>query len=108
MPARPSRNSRDIWRLNSELKLRCRAIGLSSDTNPCPVQLGVPQLSGFMGSLQTSCQGGSKLNGVDIIAEFLLSGLLMGVVVYAANHQRLTQLSPIFVALLPIFYFGLC
>jgi aquaporin Z len=42
------------------------------------------------------------------IAEFLLSGLLMGVVLYAANHRRLTQLSPIFVALLPIFYFGLC
>jgi aquaporin Z len=37
------------------------------------------------------------------IAEFLLSGLLMGVVLYAANHRRLTRLSPIFV-----FYFGLC
>jgi hypothetical protein len=27
MRARPSRNSRDIWRLNSELKLWCRAMG---------------------------------------------------------------------------------
>jgi aquaporin Z len=42
------------------------------------------------------------------IAEFLLSGLLMGVVLYAANHRRLTRFSPIFVALLPIFYFALC
>jgi len=40
------------------------------------------------------------------IAEFLLSGLLMGVVLNAANHRRLTQLSPIFVALLPIFILG--
>jgi hypothetical protein len=27
IPARPSRNSRDNWRLNSELKLRYRAMG---------------------------------------------------------------------------------
>jgi aquaporin Z len=43
-----------------------------------------------------------------LIAEFLLSGLLMGVVLYAANHRRLTRFSPIFVASLPIFYFALC
>jgi hypothetical protein len=31
---RPSRNSRDIWRLNPELKLWCPGDGLSSDRRP--------------------------------------------------------------------------
>lgn len=39
--------------------------------------------------------------------EFLLSGLLMAVVLYTANHRRLTRFSPVFVALLPIVYFPL-
>jgi len=41
------------------------------------------------------------------IAEFVVSGLLMGVVLYAANHRRLTRFSPIFVALFPMVYFAL-
>jgi aquaporin Z len=32
----------------------------------------------------------------------------MGIVLYAANHRRLTRFSPIFVALPPILYFALC
>jgi len=43
-----------------------------------------------------------------VIVEFLLSGLLMAVVLYTANHRRLAGFSPIFVGLLPILYFALC
>ncbi len=42
------------------------------------------------------------------IAEFVLSGLLMGVVLYASNHRLLARFSPILVALLTISYFALC
>jgi aquaporin Z len=42
------------------------------------------------------------------IAEFLLSGLLMGVVLYASNHRLLARFSPILVALVTIFYYALC
>src|SRR5215472_1212926 len=37
---------------------------------------------------------------VAFIAEFVLSGLMMSVVLYATNHRRLTRLSAFFVALL--------
>lgn len=46
-------------------------------------------------------------NATAFAAEFLLSGLLMGVVLFAANHRRLARFSPLFVALLTVFYFVL-
>jgi len=42
------------------------------------------------------------------IAEFVLSGLLMGVVLYASNHRLLVRFSPILVALLTVSYFAFC
>jgi aquaporin Z len=44
---------------------------------------------------------------VAFIAEFVLSGLLMGIVLYASNHRLLARFSPILVALLTVFYFAL-
>ena len=43
-----------------------------------------------------------------LLAEFLLSALLMGVVLFSTNHKTLVKLSPIFVSLITIFYYGLC
>jgi aquaporin Z len=40
-------------------------------------------------------------------AEFVLSGLLMSVVLYASNHRLLARFSPIFVSLLTLSYFAL-
>ena len=45
---------------------------------------------------------------VAFAAEFVLSGVMMGVVLFATNHRRLTRFSPFFVALLTVFYYGLC
>jgi aquaporin Z len=42
------------------------------------------------------------------IAEFVLSGLLMGIVLYASNHRFLVRFSPILVALLTVSYFAFC
>ncbi len=42
------------------------------------------------------------------LAEFLLSAVLMGVVLFATNHYRLAPLSPFFVALVTVFYYVLC
>src|SRR5262249_45769817 len=42
------------------------------------------------------------------IAEFVLSGLLMGIVLYASNHRFLARFSPLLVALLTVFYYTLC
>jgi aquaporin Z len=42
------------------------------------------------------------------IAEFVLSGLLMGIVLYASNHRLLVRFSPILVALLTVSYFAFC
>lgn len=39
------------------------------------------------------------------IAEFVLSGLFTGVVLYAANHRLLDRFNPIFVALFPMVCF---
>jgi aquaporin Z len=50
---------------------------------------------------------GNYGNGIAFVAEFLLSGLLMGVVLFATNHRNLTRLSPLFVALVTIFYYAL-
>jgi aquaporin Z len=41
-------------------------------------------------------------------AEFVLAGLLMGIVLYASNHKLWVHFSPILVALLTIFYYALC
>ncbi len=45
---------------------------------------------------------------IAFVAEFVLAGLLMGIVLYASNHRLLARFSPIFVALLTVFYFALC
>jgi aquaporin Z len=45
---------------------------------------------------------------IAFVAEFVLSGVMMGVVLFATNHRRLTRFSPFFVALLTVFYYGLC
>jgi aquaporin Z len=42
------------------------------------------------------------------IAEFVLSGLLMGIVLYASNHRLLVRFSPILVALLTVSYYAFC
>jgi aquaporin Z len=41
-----------------------------------------------------------------LLVEFALSAVLMGVVVYASNHRFLTRLTPVFVALLTVLYYG--
>jgi aquaporin Z len=41
-------------------------------------------------------------------AEFLLSALLMGIVLFSTNHKTLVRFSPVFVSLITIFYYGLC
>jgi len=45
---------------------------------------------------------------IAFLAEFLLSALLMGIVLHATNHRRLARLSPLFVALITVFYYALC
>ena len=50
---------------------------------------------------------GSYGRFIAFAVEFVLSGLLMAVVLYTANHRRLTRFTPVFVALLPIVYFPL-
>jgi aquaporin Z len=47
-------------------------------------------------------------DAIAFLAEFLLSGLLMGVVLFSTNHRRLARFSPLFVALLTVCYFVLC
>lgn len=41
------------------------------------------------------------------LGEYLLSGLLMGMVLYASNHRLFVRLTPLLVALLTIFYYTL-
>jgi hypothetical protein len=41
-----------------------------------------------------------------LLAEFALSAVLMGMVLYASNHRLLTRLTPVFVALLTVLYYG--
>jgi len=45
---------------------------------------------------------------VAFVAEFLLAGVVMGVVLFTTNHRRLTRFSPLFVALITVFYYVLC
>ena len=42
------------------------------------------------------------------LAEFLLAGLLMGVVLFAANHRGLARFSPFLVASVTVFYYAIC
>jgi aquaporin Z len=51
---------------------------------------------------------GSYGEGTAFLAELILSGLLMSVVLFASNHRLLTRLSPVFVASLTIFYYAAC
>ncbi|MBB5066271.1 aquaporin Z [Granulicella mallensis] len=51
---------------------------------------------------------GSYGSGAAFIAEFLLSALLMGVVLFATNHRTLARFSPLLVAAVTVFYFAIC
>ena len=51
---------------------------------------------------------GNYGNAIAILAEFLLSAVLMGTVLFATNHRRLALFSPLFVALLTVFYYIAC
>lgn len=51
---------------------------------------------------------GTYGNAAALIAEFLLSALLMGIVLFSVNHKSLTRFSPVFVSLITILYYGLC
>jgi len=51
--------------LRKQLWLQCRAMGLSSDNRPFPVQSIRSQLSSFRGSLQTRVKMGQFSTGVD-------------------------------------------
>jgi aquaporin Z len=42
------------------------------------------------------------------LAEFLLAGLLMAIVLFATNHRILVRFSPFAVAGLTVFYYGFC
>jgi aquaporin Z len=45
---------------------------------------------------------------IAFVAEFVLSGLLMSVVLFATNHRRLARFSPLLVGLVTVFYYALC
>ena len=45
---------------------------------------------------------------IAFVAEFLLSGLLMSVVLFSSNHRTLARFSPWFVAAVTIFYYAGC
>jgi aquaporin Z len=45
---------------------------------------------------------------VAFLAELVLSGLLMGVVLFTTNRKSLARFSPVVVALVTVFYYGLC
>jgi aquaporin Z len=51
---------------------------------------------------------GSYGNATAFIAEFLLSALLIGVVLFATNHRALARFSPFLVAAVTVFYFAIC
>lgn len=42
------------------------------------------------------------------VAEFVLSAFLMAIVLFATNHKILARFSPFIVALVTVFYYGLC
>jgi aquaporin Z len=45
---------------------------------------------------------------IAFIAEFALSGLLIGLVLFATNHRHLARFSPFFVATTTVFYYAFC
>jgi aquaporin Z len=49
---------------------------------------------------------GSYGSAIAFLCEFLLSGVLMGTVLYASNHRLLSRFTPLFVALLTVLYFA--
>jgi aquaporin Z len=51
---------------------------------------------------------GSYGNTTAFLAEYLLSGVLMGLVLFATNHRILARFSPLLVASLTIFYYAIC
>ena len=44
---------------------------------------------------------------IAFVAEFFLSALLMGIVLFATNHRSLTRFNPLMVALITVFYYVL-
>jgi aquaporin Z len=42
------------------------------------------------------------------LAEYLLSGVLMGLVLFATNHRILARFSPLLIASLTVFYYAMC
>ena len=50
---------------------------------------------------------GSRGSPIAFLSEFVLSALLMGVVLYGSNHRVLSRFTPLFVAILTVFYFAL-
>ena len=68
-------------------------LGLSLSSDPVHYVVTVP---------------GSYGRGAAFIAEFLLSALLMGVVLFATNHRTLARFSPLLVAAVTVFYFAIC
>jgi aquaporin Z len=51
---------------------------------------------------------GSYGRAVAYVVEFLLSGLLMGVILFTTNRVRLINLTPFLVALITVFYYVFC
>jgi aquaporin Z len=51
---------------------------------------------------------GGHGNVIAFAAEFALSGLLMGVVLFATNRKSLTRFSPVIVAVVTVFYYADC
>lgn len=51
---------------------------------------------------------GTYGNATAFIAEYFLSGVLMGLVLFATNHRILARFSPLLVASLTVFYYAIC
>ena len=47
-------------------------------------------------------------DGIAFLAELILAGLLMGVVLFATNHRLLARFSPLFIAVLTVVYYAAC
>jgi aquaporin Z len=47
-------------------------------------------------------------NASAFLAEFFLSAVLMGIILFATNHRRLAPFSPLCVSIITVFYFVLC
>jgi aquaporin Z len=51
---------------------------------------------------------GTYGSAIAVLAEFLLSGLLMGVVLFASNRKHWVNFSPFLVSLITVCYYGFC